>query len=82
MISVMGYFSKLIKRAPTMDVVDSLLVKSDMMLLGFVEEMRSLVLQAEKVKLIRENGCAGVAEWKLGLETSDVWAVIADNLAG
>ena len=37
---------------------------------------------AEKVKLIRENGCAGVAEWKLGLETSDVWAVIADNLAG
>ena len=36
----------------------------------------------EKVKLIGENGCAGVAEWKLGLETSDVWAVIADNLAG
>ena len=36
----------------------------------------------EKVKLIEEYSCAGVAEWKLGLETSDVWAVIANHLAG
>jgi len=52
----MGYFSKLIKRAPTMDVADNLLVKSNKMLLGLVEQMRELVLQAEKVKLIRELG--------------------------
>ena len=52
----MGYFSKLIgkEETPAMDVVDSLLVKSDRMLLGIVEEMKNLVLQAEKVKLISE----------------------------
>ena len=34
----------------------------------------------EKMKVIEENGCAGVAEWKLGLETPDVWNTISDHL--
>lgn len=61
----MGYFSKLIGReeTPEMDVVDSLLVKSDRMLLGLVEEMKSLVLQAEKVKLISELGFTNSEEF-------------------
>lgn len=30
----------------------------------------------EKMKLIREYNLAGVAEWKLGLEKSDIWDII------
>ena len=34
----------------------------------------------EKLKLIREAECAGVAEWKLGLEKADVWDLISEYL--
>ena len=37
---------------------------------------------AAKMNVIREYQCAGVAEWKLGLETSDIWGVINEGLAG
>ena len=30
-----------------------------------------------KLQLIKENNLAGVAEWKLGFETSDVWSLIS-----
>ncbi len=36
---------------------------------------------SEKMTLIREAGCAGVAEWKLGQETSDIWNVISEGLS-
>ena len=32
----------------------------------------------EKLKLIRAADCAGVAEWKLGLEKADVWDIISE----
>ena len=31
----------------------------------------------EKMKLIQEYDLAGVAEWKLGFERADVWAIIS-----
>ena len=34
----------------------------------------------EKMKVIEEADIAGVAEWKLGLETPDVWGVISGHL--
>jgi spore germination protein YaaH len=34
----------------------------------------------EKLKLIRAADCAGVAEWKLGLEKADVWDLIAEYI--
>ena len=36
---------------------------------------------SEKMKEVMAAGCAGVAEWKLGLETQDIWQVISDHLA-
>ncbi len=36
---------------------------------------------AEKMTLIREADCAGVAEWKLGQETADIWSVISEGLS-
>lgn len=39
----------------------------------WLEEDRSI---EEKMKLIKENNLAGVAEWKLGLEKKSVWSVI------
>ena len=44
----------------------------------WLEEERSL---EEKMKLIRTEDCAGVAEWKLGMEKPDVWKVIQQYLA-
>lgn len=35
---------------------------------------------AEKVKLSSKYNLAGVAAWKLGFESSDVWQAISDNL--
>ena len=35
---------------------------------------------AEKVKLIPKYGLAGVAEWKLGFENSNIWQTISDNI--
>ena len=43
----------------------------------WVEDSESI---ARKVQLIPHYGLAGVAEWKLGLETSDIWQVITENL--
>ena len=43
----------------------------------WVEDEQSI---AEKMKLIQENGLAGVAEWKLGFERASVWSVIAQYL--
>jgi spore germination protein YaaH len=43
----------------------------------WLEESRSL---EEKLKLVRENHIAGIACWKLGLESSDVWPVIAEYI--
>ncbi len=34
----------------------------------------------EKMKLIQASGCAGAAEWKLGLEDSGIWPVISGYL--
>lgn len=35
---------------------------------------------AEKARLVPVYGLGGIAAWKLGLETSDVWSAISDNL--
>lgn len=43
----------------------------------WIEDAQSV---AEKVKLVPKYQLAGVAHWKLGLESSDVWSVISDNL--
>ena len=42
----------------------------------WLEEARSV---SEKMSLIRKAGCAGVAEWKLGFETDDIWEVISEE---
>lgn len=43
----------------------------------WVEDEQSI---AEKMKLIQQNGLAGVAEWKLGFERASVWPMIAQYL--
>ena len=40
----------------------------------WMEDARSL---EQKLKLVQDNNLAGIACWKLGLESSDVWPVIA-----
>ena len=44
----------------------------------WIEDAQSI---SEKMKEVMVAGCAGVAEWKLGLETQDIWQVISDHLA-
>ena len=44
----------------------------------WIEDAQSI---SEKMKAVMAAGCAGVAEWKLGLETQDIWQVISDHLA-
>ena len=44
----------------------------------WIEDAQSI---SEKMKEVTAAGCAGVAEWKLGLETQDIWQVISDHLA-
>ena len=44
----------------------------------WVEDAASI---EEKMKVVRELSIAGVAEWKLGLETQDIWDVISGNLS-
>ena len=39
----------------------------------WVEDAASL---GERREAVRDAGCAGIAEWKLGLETPDVWEVL------
>lgn len=41
----------------------------------WMEDAQSL---KEKLSVMKEYGIAGVASWKLGLETDDVWAVIEE----
>lgn len=43
----------------------------------WIEDAQSI---AEKVKLSSQYNLAGVAAWKLGFESSDVWKAISDNL--
>lgn len=43
----------------------------------WLEDARSI---AEKVKLVSKYNLAGVAAWKLGMETDDVWQAISENL--
>ena len=43
----------------------------------WIEDAQSI---AEKVKLSSKYNLAGVAAWKLGFESSDVWKAINDNL--
>ena len=45
----------------------------------WLEDAKSL---EEKMRVISQNQLAGVAGWKLGLETEDVWPVISENLTG
>ena len=35
-----------------------------------------------KLTSMKANGIAGVAEWRLGFETADVWDVIAAYIEG
>lgn len=35
----------------------------------------------EKMKVVEEADCAGVAEWKLGFETQDIWDVISRHIS-
>ena len=51
----------------------------DVLLQIWIEDSRSIAL---KMDAVRESGCAGVAEWKLGLETPDIWGVIQEKLNG
>ena len=43
----------------------------------WMEEASSL---REKLKVMKEYDIAGVAQWKLGLETDDVWTVIGEYI--
>lgn len=43
----------------------------------WIEDAQSI---AEKVKLVPKYKLAGVAAWKLGFESSDIWKTISDNL--
>lgn len=43
----------------------------------WIEDAQSI---AEKVKLVSKYGLAGVAQWKLGLESSSIWQTISENL--
>lgn len=43
----------------------------------WIEDAQSL---AEKVKLIPKYDLAGVAQWRLGFESSDIWSTISENL--
>lgn len=43
----------------------------------WIEDAQSL---EEKVKLIPKYDLAGVAQWRLGFESSDIWSTISENL--
>ena len=43
----------------------------------WMEDAESL---KEKLSVMKRYGIAGVAEWKLGLETEDVWTVIGEYM--
>ena len=43
----------------------------------WLEDAQSL---AEKVKLIPKYSLAGVAQWRLGFESNDIWSTISENL--
>ena len=51
--------------------------KGDITYKIWLEDARSL---GEKMKLVKEYNLAGVSAWKLGLEKSEVWDVIAEGL--
>ena len=53
------------------------LLTGDSYIQVWLEDAKSLSL---KLALIREKELAGAAAWKLGLETADVWPVLADAL--
>lgn len=43
----------------------------------WLEDAQSI---AAKVQLVPKYNLAGVAAWKLGFESSDIWSVISDNI--
>ncbi len=45
----------------------------------WMEEVTSL---SQKIDVMKANNIAGIAEWSLGMETSDVWEVIAGFIEG
>ena len=45
----------------------------------WMEDTESL---GQKIDSMRASGIAGIAEWSLGMETSDVWDVIANYVNG
>ncbi len=45
----------------------------------WMEEVTSL---SQKIDVMKANNIAGIAEWSLGMETSDVWEVIAGFVEG
>ncbi len=45
----------------------------------WMEEVTSL---SQKIDVMKANNVAGIAEWSLGMETSDVWEVIANFIEG
>jgi spore germination protein YaaH len=45
----------------------------------WMEDATSL---SQKIDSMRANNIAGIAEWSLGMETSDVWEVIAAYING
>lgn len=54
------------------------LLTGDSYIQVWLEDAKSLAL---KLALIREKELAGAAAWKLGLETGEVWPVLADALS-
>ena len=56
-------------------ILGSLLMK-DYQPERFMLLMRELQSLEEKLKVIRKNNLAGVAEWSLGMEESGVWDLI------
>ena len=37
---------------------------------------------SQKIDVMKANNIAGIAEWSLGMETSDVWDVLAAYIGG
>ena len=45
----------------------------------WLEDADSLSIKA---RVMQQNGLTGIAAWRLGLESSDIWSVFADYMNG